>query len=107
MNKLKWLNAQEERLNLALEENQRRREFLENELQVIRELKQEGESKMNNFDALKQMPLKPFANMAFDVARNKCETLADFEQFLDTDVPKELEDTVKGALQNMQCPNAN
>lgn len=62
---------------------------------------------MNHFDALKQMPLKAFANMAFDVARNKCETLADFEQFLDTDVPKELEDTVKGALQNMQCPNAN
>lgn len=107
MNKLKWLNAQEERLNLALEENQRRREFLENELQVIRELKQEGESKMNNFDALKQMPLKPFANMAFDVARNKCETLEDFEKFLESEVPEDLKPVLKGALQNMQCPNAN
>lgn len=45
--------------------------------------------------------------MTFDVARNKCETLADFERFLDTDVPKELEDTVKGVLQTMQCPSEN
>lgn len=47
MNKLEWLNAQEERLNSALEENQRRRKFLENELQVIRELKQEEEREID------------------------------------------------------------
>lgn len=40
MDKLEWLNAQEERLNSALEENQRRREFLESELTMIRELKE-------------------------------------------------------------------
>ena len=62
---------------------------------------------MNNFDALKQMPLKPFANMAFDVARNKCETLEDFEKFLESEVPEDLKPVLKGALQNMQCPNAN
>ena len=40
MDKLEWLNAQEERLNSALEENQRRRDFLKSELTIIRELKE-------------------------------------------------------------------
>ena len=40
MDKLEWINAREERLNAALEENQRRRELLESELTMIRELKE-------------------------------------------------------------------
>lgn len=59
---------------------------------------------MNNFDALKQMPLEPFANMVFDVARNRCETLTDFEKFLEREVPGDLKPTLKRALQNLQCP---
>lgn len=58
---------------------------------------------MKNFEILKQMPQKEFANMVFRVTRNDCDNLTDFEEFLDSDVPKGLEDTVKGALQTMQC----
>lgn len=58
---------------------------------------------MKHFEILKQLPQKEFANMVFSVARNECDSLTDFENFLDSDVPKELEDTVKGALQTMQC----
>lgn len=62
---------------------------------------------MKNFEVLKQMPQKEFANMVFRVTRNECNSLTDFEKFLDSDVPKELEATVKGALQTMQCSSEN
>ena len=35
------------------------------------------------------------------------ETLEDFEKFLESEVPEDLKPVLKGALQNMQCPNAN
>ena len=60
---------------------------------------------MTNYDALKQMPLKNFADMAFFVARNEVNTLEEFIGFLEREVPEALEDTLKGALQNMQHPN--
>lgn len=39
MENLKWLNLQEERITSALEENLRRKQFLEDELNVIQNLK--------------------------------------------------------------------
>ena len=39
MENLKWLNLQEEKITSALEENLKRKQFLENELNVIRSLK--------------------------------------------------------------------
>lgn len=40
MEKMKWLNEQEERCTMLLNENQRRKKFLEDELSTIRSLKQ-------------------------------------------------------------------
>lgn len=58
---------------------------------------------MTNFEALKQMPLKNFANMVFDVAKNRCESLEDFEDFLKMKIRPDLEPTLKEALKNLQC----
>lgn len=54
---------------------------------------------MSNFDALKRMPLRSFASMVFDVARGECQTEEEFIAFLEKEVPEELEDTLKEALQ--------
>lgn len=57
---------------------------------------------MTNFEALKQMPLKSFANMVFNVARRDSNSLEEFEAFLSQEIPKHLEQTVEKALQEMQ-----
>lgn len=62
---------------------------------------------MTNFEAIKQLPEKSFANMAFDVVKNECETLEDFEKFLQMEIEPELEPTLKEALQNLQCSSTN
>ncbi len=58
---------------------------------------------MTNFEALKQMPINSFANMIFHVVNNDCETLEDFENFLNREISPDLEPTVKEALKNLQC----
>lgn len=62
---------------------------------------------MTNFEVLKQMPLKNFASMVFDITRLNCETEADFVAILEKKIPIELERVVKEALQVMQCSNPN
>ena len=62
---------------------------------------------MTNFDAIKQMPAKDFANMIFHVVKYDCKTEADFEAFLVKEVQPELEDKMKEALQEMQCSSSN
>ncbi len=56
---------------------------------------------VTNFDALKQMPLKEFANMVFEVVRRDCRDLKDFESFLRKEIPQELEKTIEDALQEI------
>lgn len=46
---------------------------------------------VTNFDALKQMPLREFANMVFEIVRRDCKELKDFESFLRKEIPQELE----------------
>ncbi len=62
---------------------------------------------MNNFEALKQMPVKSFANIVFHTAKNDCRSLEEFEAFLEKGVPGDLEGTLKEALQKMQRPDEN
>lgn len=62
--------------------------------------------KLKNFEAIKQMPVKNFANMIFHVAKYECQTEAEFEEFLNKDIPTELEESLKEALQNLQCSNS-
>ena len=62
---------------------------------------------MKNFDALKQMTLKSFASMVFDVVRRECQTEEEFVTFLEKEVPENLEGTVKEALQKLQCSNSD
>lgn len=62
---------------------------------------------MTNFEVLKQMPLKNFANMVFGIARRDCKNLKDFEAFLRKEIPQNLEETAQKALQNLQCPDIN
>ena len=57
---------------------------------------------MKNFEALKQMPQSSFANMVFDVVKNQCETLEDFEVFLNREIRPDLEPVVKDALKKIQ-----
>lgn len=57
---------------------------------------------MKNFEVLRQMPQASFANMIFHVVNNDCETLEDFENFLNKEINPELESTVKEALKNLQ-----
>ena len=61
---------------------------------------------MNNFDVLKQMPLKEFANMVFNVAKYDCKSLEEFEAILNREIPVEMEGEFKEALQKMQLSNA-
>ena len=61
---------------------------------------------MKNFEVLRQMPQASFANMIFHVANNDCETLEDFENFLNKEINPELESTVKEALKKIQCSNS-
>lgn len=58
---------------------------------------------MKNFEALKQMPQSSFANMVFDVVKNQCEALEDFEDFLNREIRPDLEPVVKEALKKLQC----
>ena len=58
---------------------------------------------MKNFEVLRQMPQACFSNMIFHVVNNDCETLEDFENFLNKEINPELESTVKEALKNLQC----
>ena len=62
---------------------------------------------MTNFEALIQMPLGSFANMAFHTVKYDCATLQEFEEFLKKTIDPELEDIAKEALQKMQCSNQN
>ena len=62
---------------------------------------------MPNFEALKQMPLKNFANMVFEIVRRDCKDIKDFEDFLRKEIPQSLEETAQKALQNLQCLNKN
>lgn len=61
-----------------------------------------GRRKVTNFEVLKQMPLKSFANMVFNVARRDSNSLEEFEAFLSQEIPKHLEQTIEKALQEMQ-----
>ncbi len=67
----------------------------------IKNHNREGVKEVTNFDALKQMPLKEFANMVFEVVRRDCRNLKDFESFLRKEIPQELEKTIEDALQEM------
>lgn len=58
---------------------------------------------MTNFEALKHMTLKSFARMVFDVVKTECKTENEFVQFLEKEIPKELEETTKEALKKLQC----
>ncbi len=60
---------------------------------------------MKNFEVLRQMPQACFANMIFDVVKNRCETLEDFEDFLDSEIKPDLEVELKEALKKIQCSN--
>lgn len=60
---------------------------------------------MKNFEVLRQMPQASFANMIFDVVKNRCETLEDFEHFLDSEIKPDLEVELKEALKKIQCSN--
>ena len=62
---------------------------------------------MENFDALKQMPIRSFANMVFNVVKRECQTEEDFVAFLEKEIPTELEGTAKEALQKLQHPSLN
>lgn len=57
---------------------------------------------MKNFEVLRQMPQACFANMIFDVVKNRCETLEDFEDFLDSEIKPDLEVELKEALKKIQ-----
>lgn len=60
---------------------------------------------MKNFEILKQMPVSSFATMVYDIVKNECNSVEEFEKLLDSDIQEDLEDAVKGALHNMQCSN--
>ncbi len=62
---------------------------------------------MTNLDVLKQMSNNSFANMVFNVVKNKCETLEDFENFLNMKIRSDLEPVVKEALRNSQCSSTD
>lgn len=55
---------------------------------------------MSNHEALKQLPLSNFANLIFDIVKNQCVGLADFEEILKRDFPEDG----RGALQKLQNP---
>ena len=57
---------------------------------------------MKNFEVLRQMPQACFANMIFHVVNNDCETLEDFEDFLDSEIKPDLEVELKEALKKIQ-----
>ena len=57
---------------------------------------------MKNFEVLRQMPQGWFANMIFHVVNNDCETLEDFEDFLDSEIKPDLEVELKEALKKIQ-----
>lgn len=62
---------------------------------------------MTNFEAIKQLPEKSFSNMVFNVVKNKCKTLEEFEEFLQAEIKPDLEPVLKEALQNLQCSSTN
>lgn len=62
---------------------------------------------MKNFDALKQMPLKNFANMVFNIVMQDCKTVEEFAAILDKEIPEKLEGEIKEVLQQMQHPSPN
>ena len=57
---------------------------------------------MKNFEVLRQMPQASFTNMIFDVVKNRCGTLEDFEDFLDSEIKPDLEVELKEALKKIQ-----
>lgn len=61
---------------------------------------------MTNFTAIKNMPLKSFANMVFEVVSRECKSEEEFVAFLEKEIPSELEEKVKKALQSLQCSSS-
>ena len=57
---------------------------------------------MTNFEALKQMPINNFANMVFHVVNNEFKTRGEFEDFLNKEIPANLEPLLKENLENLQ-----
>lgn len=62
---------------------------------------------MTNLEALKQMPVNSFANMVFDLVKKRCQTLEDFENFLNREIKPDLEPALKEALRNSQCSSTD
>ena len=62
---------------------------------------------MKNFEVLKEMLLKDFANMVFHIVKYDCKSEEEFEAILNREVSSELESKLKEALQKIQCSGLN
>lgn len=58
---------------------------------------------MTNFEVLKQMPLKDFADLLYPVTQYDVKSKEDFVKFLESEIPAHLEGVVKTTLNTMQC----
>lgn len=58
---------------------------------------------MTNFEVLKQMPLKNFADLLYPVTQYDVKSKAEFVKFLESEIPAHLEGVVKTTLNMMQC----
>ncbi len=56
---------------------------------------------MKNYDVLKQMPVRSFANMVFHIVKDECESLEDFENFLNKEIKPEFEALTKETLKEV------
>lgn len=62
---------------------------------------------MKNFEVLKQLPLEIFANSVFDIVKNECKTLEEFESLLKRNYLENADESLKKrgleAFQELKC----
>ncbi|MDD3394316.1 MAG: hypothetical protein PHG19_06710 [Anaerotignum sp.] len=57
-----------------------------------------------NFDVLLKLNQSTFANIVFNVAQYECETLDDFENFLNKEVSEQNKEALQKSLSSLQSP---
>lgn len=70
-------------------------------------MKQSNKNMLTNFDVLLRLNQSTFANLIFNVAKYECETLEDFENFLNKEITAQNNEALQEIISALQGYEVN
>lgn len=70
-------------------------------------MKQSNKNMLTNFDVLLRLNQSTFANLIFNVAKYECETLEDFENFLNKEIAAQNNEALQEIISALQGYEVN